>query len=150
MSDEPAPIPDRDVLTPAPGVTVDRALVRWRFARGGGPGGQNVNKVNTRAELWVRVTDVAGLSPAAQGRLRQFAGKRLTAADEVHIVAGEARSQEMNRQSALDRLVDLIAKAAPEPKARRRTRPSHGSKLRRLAGKRLRAETKARRRGPLD
>ncbi|HLL90934.1 MAG TPA: alternative ribosome rescue aminoacyl-tRNA hydrolase ArfB, partial [Tepidisphaeraceae bacterium] len=128
------------------GATVPRAAVRWQYARSSGPGGQNVNKVNTKAELWVAVGDIAGLTDAARGRLRQFAGKRLTDADEVHVAADDARSQEGNRQSALARLAELVAKAAHEPKVRRKTKPSRGARRRRLESKRHRSEVKARRR----
>lgn len=128
------------------GVTVPRAAERWQYARSSGPGGQNVNKVNTKAELWVAVRDLAGLTDAARGRLRQFAGRRLTDADEIHVAADDSRSQEGNRQSALERLAELVARAAHEPKVRRKTKPSKGAKRRRLESKRHRSEVKQQRR----
>lgn len=128
------------------GVTVLPAAVRFSFARSGGPGGQNVNKLNTKAELWVALGGIAGLTPAAFGRLRALAGKRVTAAGEIHLTAETERSQEANRQSAIAKLRDLIARALVEPKPRRKTRPSAASRRRRIESKRRRSEIKSNRR----
>jgi ribosome-associated protein len=87
------------------------------------------------------------LSEPALARLRQFAGKRLTAADEINIVAETERTQERNRQAVMDRLRLLIEQAAREPKRRRKTKPSRAARERRLAGKKRRGEIKARRQG---
>ncbi len=95
-------------------------LPRVGNARGSGPGGQNVNKVNTKAELWVAVTDIVGMTDRARDRLRQFAGRRLTASDAVHLSSDESRSQEGNRQSVIERLRELIVQSIHEPKARRK------------------------------
>ena len=131
----------------APGVFAPASAVRVQYSRSGGPGGQNVNKVNTRAQLWVPVTAILGLNEVALARLRQFAGKRLTAADEINIVAETERTQERNRQAVMDRLRLLIERAAREPKRRRKTKPSRAARERRLAGKKRRAQIKARRQG---
>src|SRR3981189_1319200 len=88
----------------AAGVFAPESAIRFQYARSSGPGGQNVNKVNTKAELWMPVAAITGLSDAARLRLRQFAGKRLTQADEIHIAADTERTQESNRSAVLDRL----------------------------------------------
>ena len=139
--------PSSDGLELAPGVTAPASAVRWQFARSSGPGGQNVNKVNTKAELWVPVEAIVGLSGRAVGRLRGLAGRRLTAADEIHISSDTERSQDSNRSAALQRLRELIIQAMHEPKPRRKTRPTKASRQRRLESKRRRSEIKAGRRG---
>ena len=125
--------------------------MRFQFARSGGPGGQNVNKLNTKAELWVPLGALRGLSHRALDRLRALAGRRLTTADELHITAETERSQEANRAAVLDRLRELIVRAKHEPKPRKKTKPSYGAKQRRLASKKRRGEIKATRRArPTD
>lgn len=131
----------------APGVTVARDALRLQFARSGGPGGQNVNKLNTKAEVWVPIGAIRGLRESAVARLRASAGSRLTKADEIHIVSESERSQEGNRQAVLDRLRELIVAAKVEPKRRKKIKPSAGAKRRRLESKKRRGEIKAQRRG---
>jgi ribosome-associated protein len=121
--------------------------MRFQFARSGGPGGQNVNKLNTKAELWVPLDAIVGLSGRALGRLRTLAGRRLTAAGEIHLTAETERSQESNRAAVLERLRQLLIEAMHEPKPRRRTKPTKGSKRRRLESKKIRSEVKSRRSG---
>ena len=142
---DPENAPRSDEL--APGVRVPESAMRFQFARSGGPGGQNVNKLNTKAELWVPVAAITGLSDRAAARLRALAGRRLTGAGEIHLSAETERSQEGNRSAVLDRLRQLLLEAMHEPKPRRKTKPSRGSKLRRLESKRRRSEVKSRRRG---
>jgi ribosome-associated protein len=137
-------------ITLAPGVTVPESAVRLQYSRSGGPGGQNVNKVNTRVQLWVPLAAIAGLSESSVTRLRTLAGSRLTIADDIHIAAETERTQERNRQAVLDRLRELILTAVKEPRRRRKTKPSRGAKERRLKGKRLRSEIKSRRQGRGD
>jgi ribosome-associated protein len=131
----------------APNIFVPTDAVRIQYARSSGPGGQNVNKVNTRAEIWVAVNAIIGLSPGAMDRLRRLAGKRLTREDTIHIIAQTERSQERNRQSVFDRLREMIEQARIEPKIRRPTKPSRAAKKKRLDAKRRRGEVKARRSG---
>lgn len=132
----------------APGVYVAAAGLRVQYARGSGPGGQNVNKVNTKAELWVEVAQLRGLTSAAVERLKGIAGpSRLTAAGEIHLASDESRSQEANRTEILRRLREMIVEAKREPKRRKKTRPSRASKMRRLDAKKRRGEIKAGRRG---
>jgi ribosome-associated protein len=134
----------------APGVRIPESAMRFQFARSGGPGGQNVNKLNTKAELWVPLAAITGLSERAAGRLRALAGKRVTGAGEIHISAETERTQEGNRSAALDRLRQLLLQALHEPKPRKKTKPSKGAKRRRLESKRKRSEVKSRRRGHGD
>jgi ribosome-associated protein len=133
----------------APGVSVAADALRLQYARSSGPGGQNVNKVSSKAELWVAVEALVGLSDRARARLREQAGSRLTKADEIHLASDESRSQESNRQIVLDRLREMIVRARHEPKVRRKTKPSRAARQRRLEGKKRRSETKALRRKPL-
>src|SRR5689334_13431709 len=87
-----------------PGVWVWPTALRIQYARSRGPGGQNVNKVNSKAEIWLPINAIAGLTDRAVARLRSSAGKRLTIADEIHIAADSHRSQEQNREEAMGRL----------------------------------------------
>lgn len=121
--------------------------MRWQYARSSGPGGQNVNKVNTKAEMWVAVEALEGLTPRAVERLRAIAGRRLTTSDEIHVASDSERTQEGNRAQVLQRLRELLIEAMHEPKRRRKTRPSRAARQRRLDAKRRRSEVKANRRG---
>ena len=134
----------------APGVTVAESALRFNYSRSSGPGGQNVNKLNTKAEVWVPLSAIAGMPPDAMERLAQFAGKRITKENELHIVSETARTQEGNREAVLERLRELISRALHRPKRRRATKPSRASKQRRLNEKKRRGEVKARRRGKLE
>ena len=145
------PAPPPDAIEIVPGVRVSESDIRFRYARSSGPGGQNVNKVNTKAELWVPLEALFGLSPRALERLQQMAGKRLTIAGEIHIASDTERTQEANRAAVMDRLRMLLSQAVHEPKTRRKTKPSRASKRRRVEAKRKRGEVKANRRsGPKD
>jgi ribosome-associated protein len=129
------------------GVVVPDDELRWRFSRSSGPGGQSVNTTDSRVELSY---DVAGGS--LPRHLRERALDRL--ADRLvdgvlTIAASEYRSQHRNREAARTRLADLLTEAtAPPPPPRRATKPTRGSRERRLAGKKRRGETKALRRRP--
>ncbi len=131
----------------APRVFAPGGALRLQYARSSGPGGQNVNKVNTKAELWVAVAGLIGLRESARQRLRALAGRRLTAADEIHIASDEERSQAANRERIFQLLRELIVLAQREPKIRKRTRPTKASKRRRLESKRHRSQIKQGRRG---
>jgi len=131
----------------APGVSVAAGGLRLKFSRGGGPGGQNVNKLNTKAQAWIQLNRISGLSPAALDRLRGLAGHRLTDGDELHLVCETERTQEGNRRELFERLRELIVLAKREPKPHRKTRPTAASRRRRLESKRHRAQIKAHRGG---
>lgn len=131
----------------APGLTVPPAVLRFSFSGSRGPGGQNVNKRATKAELRVTITDLPLSAPVAS-RLVELAGKRVIEAGELIITADESRSQGQNKSACLDRLRELLVRARVKPKVRRATKPTRGSKERRLVEKKSRGQTKARRSGP--
>lgn len=131
----------------APGVRVPSDGLRFQYARSSGPGGQNVNKLNTKVELWVKVDALQGLHPEAVERLKAAAGSRLTRQGELHLVSDETRSQEANRQEVLSRLREMMVEAMRRPKKRRPTRPTRGSRQRRLDEKKRVGQKKALRRG---
>jgi ribosome-associated protein len=134
----------------AAGVFAPADALRVQYARSSGPGGQNVNKLNTRAELWIEIDAIVGLSPGAIQRLKRLAGKRFTRSGQIHLVAQTERSQERNRQAVLDRLIAMIEEAIIEPKIRRPSKPSRAAKRRRLESKRRRGEIKSRRSRPMN
>ncbi len=112
------------------------------FIRTSGPGGQNVNKVATAVQLRFDVAGSPSLPPAVAQRAKQLAGRRLTKDGVIVITADRYRTQEQNREDALDRLVTLLKKAAVRPVQRRPTRPSRSAKARRTDAKTRRGATK--------
>ncbi len=129
-----------------PGLPFPVSAVHVSFARSGGPGGQNVNKVETKVVARIVVGAIPGLDDADRARVRTRLAARLTNDDEVIVAASTTRSRERNLEEALDRLCDLLAAALRRPRPRRPTKPTRGSRERRLAGKKRRSETKRRRR----
>jgi ribosome-associated protein len=130
----------------APGIVVPEGLVEFSFVASGGPGGQNVNKRATKCQLRVPLA-VLPLSHAQMGRLVRLAGSSVTDAGDLLITSDEYRSQGQNKAACIDRLGDLVRRALVGPKVRRATRPSRGSKERRLQEKKSRGEVKRRRSG---
>lgn len=126
----------------APGLSLDDKDLIWRFVRASGPGGQNVNKVASAVELRIDIDRITGLPPDARNRLVRLAGYRLSQDNILVIQAQRFRSQERNRADALERLSALLQQAMIRPRVRRATRPTKGSKERRLKGKTERSRTK--------
>jgi len=146
VSSEPHPDhPGR--LRLGPGVSAPGDAVRFTFTRSSGPGGQNVNKRATRAQLRLSLAAVDGLTDAARARLERLAVPWLTDDAEIVIASDEHRSQRRNRDACLERLREIVAKAVIEPKRRRPTRVPRWAVRRRLEEKRRRGELKRRRRG---
>ena len=127
-------------------IAIDESEIQQKFIRSPGPGGQNVNKVATAVQLRFNVVNSPSLPDDVRKRLIRLAGKRITESGVLIIEARRFRTQESNRQDAIERLVELIRKAAEKPKLRRKTRPSLASKSRRLETKHRKGETKRMRR----
>src|SRR5476651_679389 len=134
------------MLRITPSLEIDDSDITFDFVTASGPGGQNVNKVASAAQLRFDAANCAALSPALLARLGRLAGRRMTKDGVIVIQAQRFRSQEQNRRDALDRLVALLASAAVVPTVRRKTRPTRAAKERRLVAKRHQGERKRTRR----
>lgn len=137
-----------DALRFARGVYITASDLRFSFSRSGGPGGQSVNKLNTRAELRLSVDAIQNLTDDDRRRLERLAGRYLTTAGELVITAQSHRSQHANRRECIERLRDLIARCLHRPPKRVATRPSRAARERRLQRKQQTAEKKRLRRRP--
>ena len=131
-------------------VVVPERELKWRFSRSSGPGGQSVNKTDSRVELGLDVSATTALGPIQRARaMERLAGRLVDGV--VTITASEHRSQLQNREAALERLAEVLSAAiAPPPPRRRPTRATRGSVERRLADKKRRAKTKQLRRAADD
>jgi len=142
MTTQPTFLPGIEL---GPGVWTDREQLRFGFSRASGPGGQNVNKVNTKTELRIGLAAMHGMSDRAVARLRLLAGRRITADGDILLTADAERTQESNRRACMEKLRDLIEQAIVEPKIRRKSKPSKGAKKRRLESKKRQGEKKRQR-----
>jgi ribosome-associated protein len=131
----------------APGIVISDEELEWKFIRSSGPGGQNVNKVASAAQLRFLLPQNVSLPVAARNRLRRLAGQKLIDDGTILFKSMSERTQEANRRVALERLEALIRAAMIEPKIRKKTRPTKASKERRIDSKKRRGTTKQSRAG---
>src|SRR5271170_2549305 len=127
-------------------VWVDRQRLQFGFSCSGGPGGQNVNKVNTKTELRVHPDDLHGLSARARARLLNLVANRLDSDGFILIISSAQRTQDANRRASVEKLRSLVAAALIEPKIRRKTKPTRASSRRRIESKLARSRIKQNRR----
>ncbi len=131
-------------------IQIPESEFAWSFVRAGGPGGQNVNKVASKAVLRWDVANSPSLPDEVKARLRGRQRKRFTTEGELVVSSQRYRDQDRNRQDCLDKLCGWVLEATVVPRARRKTKPSRSSRERRLADKRHRSAAKSSRRKPPD
>jgi ribosome-associated protein len=133
------------IITPE--IVIPDEELEWKFIRSSGPGGQNVNKVASAAQLRFLLGQNTSLPVTVRNRLRRIAGQKLVDDGSILFKSMSERSQEQNRRAAQERLEALIRAAMVEPKIRKKTRPTKGSMERRIESKKRRGATKLERGG---
>ena len=129
----------------APDIVIPDDDLEWKYIRSSGPGGQNVNKVSSAVQLRFLLPQNSTLPVHVRNRLREIAGQKMVDDGTILFKAMSERSQEQNRRAALERLEKLIRTAMVVPKIRKKTRPTKGSKERRIDSKKRRGATKQQR-----
>lgn len=131
-------------------ITIPESELRFSFARSGGPGGQNVNKVSSKATLHWDVVQSPSLPDDVKQRFLTKFKSRITTQGEIVVISQESRDQPKNIQLCLDKLRAMLMEVLVPPKKRRPTKPTKGSKVRRLNDKKSKSQTKANRRASWD
>ena len=135
-----------DALVVSPRIRISREEFQFTFVRSSGPGGQNVNKVNTKAVLRWSVERTASLPEAVRARFLEKYRRRVTAEGDLVLTSQRYRDQRRNVEDCLEKLGAMVAEIAHPPKKRKPTRPTRAAQERRLKEKRARSESKRRRR----
>jgi ribosome-associated protein len=130
-------------LTINPAIRIPLSELRFQMSRSSGPGGQNVNKLNTRVQMWWDLRESTALPEDVRGRFLAQNATRLTKEGSLQLDCQEFRTQLANRKACLDELSELIRRALVRPKKRRPTKPTRGSQERRLQAKRERSRQKS-------